>query len=143
MPKQKIKVSCRPCTLNFGKRSLHSLFIHWELLIHRAKLKMTSFDFNFNFRPRTSLRTWTKRTRKWTPLLLPMAQESSLLKLVTTCSLITEISRVVSVAFMVIIHEVTGTDDIFQACSQDSLDLGTEKEDTREFRLLVPLTYVT
>ena len=44
---------------------------------------------------------------------------------------------------MVIIHEVTGTDDIFQACSQDSLDLVTEKEDTREFRLLVPLTYVT
>ena len=72
-----------------------------------------------------------------------MAQESSLLKLVTTCSLITEISRVVSVAFMVIIHEVTGTDDIFQPCSQDSLDLGTEKEDTLEFRLLLPLKYVT
>lgn len=65
-----------------------------------------------------------------------MAQESSLLKLVTTCSLITEISRAVSVAFMVIIHEVTGTDDIFQPCFQDSLDLGTEKEDTREFQLL-------
>ena len=68
MPKQKIKVSCRPCALNSGERSLHSLFIHWEVKVDEFWFW---FWFEFLFQAENVLKDLDQKDKEMDSLIAP------------------------------------------------------------------------